>query len=654
MDFKSLKKERSAFMKVNLSSFLGFMLLSLVSVEGVAQNDTTAIASSKELDEVIVKATQRKNTFSKLTRVVATITKEDLKVSPIHSVADVLSYAAGVDIRTRGPIGVQADISVRGGSFDQVLILLNGVNITDPQTGHHNLNLPVDISAIERIEILQGPGARSFGPNAFSGAINFITASSTNHQTRVSVAGGDFGFLSLGAITSASKGNFGVFVSANRQQSSGYVNNTDFEVNSYYGSFTYKNKKIGDVELSTGVQDKGFGANSFYSVKYPNEYEATKTYFSSLRWGKDFGIFNLSATGYWRRHFDRFELFRYDPLPFYKFHNYHRTDIYGGNLKLTVFSLLGKTLFGTELREEEILSNVLGNTLSKPVKIIGTNLFYTNGVDRLNTSAFLEHSCSFKNLFLSAGLMFNHSNDFGSSWYWGTDASYIFGGSGLKVFASANQSYRLPTFTDLYYKSAVHDGNPNLKPEKAITYEGGIKYEKGAWMGQVVAYRRLADNSIDRVKLPADAKTTTRNLTDIHTKGVELTAAYNPNRKVLKAITASYTYQTQDKSSNEYISMYVLDYLTYKGTLSGTIGLAKDLSLNVRGCYQDRKGTYTNPNGVEVAYSPCFTLDAKLMYTYRAFSIFAEASNVLGERYYDLGNIPQPLRWFKGGIAVTF
>ena len=217
----------------------------------------------------------------------------DLKVSPIHSVADVLSYAAGVDIRTRGPIGVQADISVRGGSFDQVLILLNGVNITDPQTGHHNLNLPVDISAIERIEILQGPGARSFGPNAFSGAINFITASSTNHQTRVSVAGGDLGFLSLGAITSASKGNFGVFVSANRQQSSGYVNNTDFEVNSYYGSFTYKNKKIGDVELSTGVQDKGFGANSFYSVKYPNEYEATKTYFSSLRWGKDFGIFKF-------------------------------------------------------------------------------------------------------------------------------------------------------------------------------------------------------------------------------------------------------------------------------------------------------------------------------------------------------------------------
>jgi vitamin B12 transporter len=653
MDFESPRFERSARVKVSRSCCAGLMLLLLVSVEGMAQGDTT-IASTRRLDEVVVKATQRKNAFSKLTRVVSTITKEELKASPIQSVADVLSYAAGVDIRTRGPVGVQADISVRGGSFDQVLILLNGVNITDPQTGHHNLNLPVDISAIERIEILQGPGARSFGPNAFSGAINFITTSTASHQTRVSVAGGDFGFLSLGATTSATKGDLGVFISANRQQSSGYVSNTDFEVNNFYGNFSYKNRKVGDWDLSTGVQDKGFGANSFYSVKYPNEYEATKTYFSSLRWGKDFGAFDLSATGYWRRHFDRFELFRYDPLPNYKGRSYHRTDVYGGNLKLTIFSLLGKTLVGAELREEDILSNVLGDVLSKPVKIIGTSIFYTNGVDRFNTSAFVEHSYNYKNLFLSAGLMFNNSNDFGSSWYWGADASFLLGQSGLKLFASANQSYRLPTFTDLYYKSLDHDGNPNLKPEKAITYEGGLKFEKSFWMAQASVYRRLADNSIDRVKLPTEAKTTTRNLTDIHTKGFELTASYTPNGKFFKGIASSYTYQTQDKSSSEYISMYVLDYLSYKATLSGTIGLIKNVTLNVRGCYQDRKGTYTDPKGVEVAYDPFFTLDAKLMYTYKSISTFAEASNLLNKRYYDLGNIPQPLRWFKAGVAVTF
>lgn len=641
-------------MRINFRFFFGLMVLSLVRLEVAAQGDTTDVASYKTIGEVVVRAIQQKNSFSKLTRVVSTITREELKNAPVQSVADVLSYAAGIDIRTRGPVGVQSDVSVRGGSFDQVLILLNGVNITDPQTGHHNLNLPVDISAIERIEILQGPGARSFGPNAFSGAINFITTSPSRNQTRVSISGGDFGYLAVGATTSAKKGDLGVFISANRQQSSGYIKNTDFELNSYYGNFTYKNSKVGEVELSTGIQDKGFGANSFYSVKYPNEYEATKTYFSSLRWGKDFGLFNLSAAGYWRRHFDRFELFRYDPLPFYKSHNYHRTDVYGGNIKLSAFTFLGKTLVGAEVRDEEIVSNGLGDVLSKPIKIIGTNLLYTNGVARLNTSAFFEHSYSYKDLFLSAGLMFNHANDFGSSWYWGADASYLLGKTGLKIFASANQSYRLPTFTDLYYKGPDHDGNPNLIPEKAITYEGGFKYEKQVWMAQASVYRRLADNVIDKVKLPGDAKTKTQNLTEIRTTGVEFTTSYSPNTAVFKSASASYIYQKQDKNSSSYISMYALDYLNYKATLSATVGLLKDVTFNIRGSYQDRKGTYTTPSLLEVAYDPFITVDAKLMYTYKNISTFAEASNLLNKSYYDLGNIAQPKRWFKAGVAVTF
>lgn len=651
MGFRTHNDCSSMRFKLRIISVFALLFASGASF---AQVDTSGVASHQKLSEVVVKAEQRKNTFSKLTRVVSTITKEELKMAPVQSVADVLSYAAGVDIRTRGPVGVQSDISVRGGSFDQVLILLNGVNITDPQTGHHNLNLPVDIASIERIEILQGPGARSFGPNAFSGAINFITTSPSRNQTRVGVAGGDFGFLSLGASTSVQKGALGAFFSANRQQSTGYINNTDFEVNSYYGNLTYKKAELGEFDLSTGVQDKGFGANSFYSVKYPNEYEATKTYFSSLRWGKEFGAFSIAASGYWRRHFDRFELFRYNPEPFYKNHNYHRTDVYGGNVKLTAYSALGKTLVGVELREEEILSNVLGEKLNNPVKIVGTSLFYTNGVDRLNTSAFIEHSYNYKDLFLSAGLMLNNADDFGTSRFWGADASYLFGTSGFKIFTSANQSYRLPTFTDLYYKSAVHDGNPFLKPEEALTYEVGAKYEKGSWNIQLVGYKRVADNSIDRVKLPADAKTKAENLTKITTKGVELTASYNPAYKVLKGVTGSFTYQDQDKDSDQYISMYVLDYLNYKATLSTMLGICKDVSVNLRGAYQDRKGTYTNPSGVEVPYSAFFTLDAKVLYTFGSITTFAEASNILNKSYYDLGNIEQPKRWFKAGVSIVF
>ncbi|HBX87582.1 MAG TPA: vitamin B12 receptor, partial [Marinilabiliaceae bacterium] len=94
----------------------------------------------------------------------------------------------GVDIRERGPLGMQADVSMRGGSFDQVMILLNGINISDPQTGHHGLNLPVDLESIERVEILRGPAARVYGPNAFDGAINFVTKSSSQNEVYASVS----------------------------------------------------------------------------------------------------------------------------------------------------------------------------------------------------------------------------------------------------------------------------------------------------------------------------------------------------------------------------------------------------------------------------------------------------------------------------------
>ena len=631
-----------------------FLLMVVAAAPAMAQQDTTLLMPDKHIDELVVRAEQRKNTFSKHTRIVSTITREQLRVTPVQSIADVLKLAPGVDIRSRGAAGVQADVSVRGGSFDQVMILLNGVNVTDPQTGHHNLNLPVDIASVERIEILQGPGARSFGPNAFSGAINFITTSPSKGQTKVRLVAGDFGYFAVGGETAVQRGDVGIFVSANHQQSDGYMANTDFAINNFYGSFTYGGKRVGKLELSAGVQDKGFGANSFYSVKYPNQYEATRAYFGTARWERDFGAFNLTATGYWRRHFDRFELFRFDPLPFYKNHNYHRTDVYGANLKSSIFSVLGKTLVGGEVREESILSNVLGNPLHKPIKITGTNLHYTNGISRTNISAFIDHSYSIGNLFLSVGAMLNYANDFGASWYWGGDASYLFGNSGFRSYVSANQSYRLPTFTDLFYKSAVHDGNPSLKPERAMTYEVGLKYERSQMFAQAAIYHRVARNSIDIVKLPTDDKTTVRNLTELRTTGVELNATYALGAKLLRSVSGSFTYQLQDKNSSDYISMYVLDYLRYKATLSATVPIYRDLSLSLSGMLQDRAGAYTSRSGEEVAYSPFFTLDAKLMYTRGWFTAFAEASNLLDKHYYDIGNIEQPGRWFKAGVELTF
>ena len=128
---------------------------------------------------------------------VSVIPREEIEYAPVTSIQELLEYVAGVDVRQRGAEGVQADISIRGGTFDQTLILLNGVNITDPQTGHHNLNLPVSINQIERIEILEGPAARVYGPNAFSGAINIVTRQPDKTSWKLAIEGGSFGYFDV-------------------------------------------------------------------------------------------------------------------------------------------------------------------------------------------------------------------------------------------------------------------------------------------------------------------------------------------------------------------------------------------------------------------------------------------------------------------------
>ena len=103
------------------------------------------------------------------------ITAKDIKHLPVQNVNELLAYVSGVDIRQRGPMGTQADIGIRGSTFDQVLVMVDGVRMSDPQTGHHQMNLPVPLQMIERIEIIRGTAARRYGLNALGGVVNVIT-----------------------------------------------------------------------------------------------------------------------------------------------------------------------------------------------------------------------------------------------------------------------------------------------------------------------------------------------------------------------------------------------------------------------------------------------------------------------------------------------
>ncbi|MDP4278561.1 MAG: TonB-dependent receptor plug domain-containing protein, partial [Bacteroidota bacterium] len=346
-----------------------------------AQADSTeASVTDVPLQEVEVSAKQPMR-WSELTHSVSVAGQKEIAASPVQSIDDMLETMPGVDIRQRGSDGVQSDISLNGGSFDQVLILLNGVNITDPQTGHYNLNIPIELSQIQRIEILRGSGARTLGSNAFCGAINFITDQPLQQnglKGQAEIATGYWGFFKTAASIAYQKDAWQLDAGLSRNTSDGYTANTDYDILNSHIQSSWHNASAGHFLLQLGYQQKAFGANSFYSFKYPNQFDATKTLFSSFSWNKTVENTDWQIQVYERQHHDRFELFRdMENAPsWYTTHNYHLTNVNGGHFSRTVTTEHQKRLIGADIRHEQIVSNVLGEPLTAPKQIRWTKRRY--------------------------------------------------------------------------------------------------------------------------------------------------------------------------------------------------------------------------------------------------------------------------------------
>ena len=618
----------------------------------LAQTDSSKVSMEYNLDEVEVSAQRAPVAFSQVARIVSVITREEIEAAPVQSIQELLEYALSVDVRQRGVHGVQADISVRGGSFDQTLILLNGINISDPQTGHHSLNLPVSLKNIQRIEILEGPAARVFGPNAFSGAINIITNSEGSSNIKLDISGGEHKLADINASGNLQSGNWNQFIAFNRMSSEGYIDNTDFRTwNAFYQAKL--NTKPGTINFQIGRTNKAFGANSFYSATYPNQFEATKTTFASLKFETGTKI-HLTPSVYWRRHQDRFELFRNNPDPWYAGHNYHLTDVFGSNLNAWVESAWGKTAFGAEIRSENVWSNVLGEALTTPIAVPGEpGKLFTKSYSRTTISYFAEHSIYLKRLSISAGAMTNWISDLGFGWniYPGADVSYAFSDH-IKLYGSANSSLRMPTFTDLFYNGPTNIGNPDLKPEKSVTYEGGLKLTFNGFSGRAGAYHRRGKNLIDWIRENETDKWQPKNLTHINTTGIEFSSSLFPeivwNKPIfITKLGINYSYSELDKGNINGFSFYVLDNLKQKLDIELNHKIWKKLKGSWRVSYQDRNGMRTTNE----SYQPFWLVNARLMWKSPATEIYLLAANLFDTKYYDFGTVKQPGRWISLGIS---
>lgn len=648
--------------------------------------DLQAQTDTVKMQEVQINSTRVPTLYSETARIIYIISKKDIEAMPVQSLQDLIEYAANIDVRQRGNEGVQADVSIRGGNFDQTLILLNGFKMNDVQTGHHNLNLPVDIESIEKVEILEGPGSRIFGINAYSGAINFITDNETVKQLKAGFFAGQHNYLGGNISISHKVKNFYNYFSASYKKSDGYlsdsINDTDFKILNLF----YQNRlkiKFANFSLQVGYTDKAFGANSFYTPKYPWQYEQTKTSFAALKSTKTGKIYSIENRLYIRRHQDRFELFRedkykrtgdffidgtdtakyipgiYEAWNYYGGHNYHLTNNIGAELKLNLYTKAGKSAIGAEYSFSEIKSNLLGDLLDNSQNVPGEEYgIFTKSKSRENVNIYAEHLYKFKKITVSAGGSMNFNSQFNQTFSGGFDLSYVLI-SKLKAFVSLNQSARLPTFTDLYYDGPTNKGNSDLIPETALTYEAGMKYFGKKLQTNISAFRREGKNTIDWVRLSDTLDWQVLNITELTTSGAEFFTEYTflPGSYIQK-IAFSYAYTDVVKQSGEYISKYALDYLKHKTVFSLNHKIYKSISASWKFRSEYREGSYsvydlkTRTYTGEEDYEPYFLTDVRLLWKRKQFEIFADASNLFNVKYHEFGNIKMPERWLKAGIKV--
>jgi vitamin B12 transporter len=631
---------------------------SLVTENDLIGQDDTAAFQKFEFQEIEITGRRSGTVSSSISRVITIIRNKEIEQAGITDFSDILEYVSNADIRQRGNLGIQADISIRGSSFDHVMILVNGINLSDPQTGHLGLDLPLDPGAIERIEVLEGPAARSLGPGALLGAINIITRDGSGPAGfSLGQTLGDFGLSRTFINTGFSAGRFSNFLSAGRSSSKGYVHNSDHELYNMYYRSTAEAQSV-KFDMQAGFQSKKFGAGGFYSPRFPDQYEENSGWFGSLKISSGKSL-RLHQHLYWRRRNDRFLLDRSDPS---LYENFHLTDVYGSQFNLTYGSKLFTSNAGIDLRSENILSNNIGYEIAEHKKVRGTDSsFYNRQYQRTNFSLFAEENFSPGKWDITAGLMVNWNTGFHgkASVFPGIEVSYI-SDKGYTIFSNFNRAVHLPTFTDLFYSDPQNQGNLELEPNRIIAFEGGLKFNSPVVNYQAAAFYNYGNDIVDWLWNNEGSRFSPVNLERYRVLGFSSNfsadlSVMNSISQLLHSVSLSYMYLSIDKSAPEMFSKYY----NLKHKFSAVISQkpVSSLLLTWRISYQDRYGDaigYEETAGFySVPYNPYWLIDGIIKWKIGYFEMYAEVSNILNTRYIDAGSGLQPGRWLKAGLIFS-
>ena len=602
-------------------SFLS-ILLATFTITAQAQE----LDKNQQLDSVIISSTRIDLPFKENSRTITVISASDIKNSAATNVADLLQQVAGVDIRRRGTAGSQADLYIRGGGFDQTLLLIDGIKMDDAQTGHHTMNAALPIEVIQRIEIIKGPAARVFGQNAFTGAINIVTKKNLENSVSLNLETGSFGQLNAGVTVGTELENSSHIVHVGKLTSEGYRNNSDYDNSNYFVKSTF-NKKAQAIEMIATFFDRKFGAENFYTTNPDfNEYEETQNSLIGFTTTFKTEKFKIKPRIYWKRNEDLFLLKREDPS---FFRNLHITDKIGAEVNASYTSEAGVTGFGVDVSKVYLRSNNLGNR------------------NRFMTNVFLEHQFKLldNKLDITPGIAVSYFSDFKFQAFPGLDVGYKINNN-LKVYGNMGYTYRIPTYTDLFYNDFRTAGNADLEPEEAFAQELGINYNTNTFSTSLAFFNRDAKNLIDFLRPNTTEEIyTATNITEVNTKGFEFDASYN--FKIIdfnQTLAVGYTFLEDDiLDQNKNLSRYSLNTLKHHFTTRLSTQLFKNLRQNI--IYKHAERTTGQSYNV---------WDASLVLSLKQVELTATASNIFDADYIETGFTPMPPSNVLFGLRYNF
>lgn len=579
----------------------------------------------QDLDSITITSSRIDLPFKENSRTITIISSEDIKQSAATNVADILQQFAGVDIRRRGTSGMQADLYIRGGSFDQTLLLIDGIKVDDAQTGHHSMNMALPIEVIERIEIIKGSAARVFGQNAFTGAVNIVTKKNQENHMSLGLQAGSYGQKNASVTAANNLENSSHLVHVSRNVSDGYRFNTDYDNQNYFIKNTFNKAKL-PINIITAFSERKFGANGFYaSPTAINQYEETQTSLVGVSTDIKKEHLTLKPRLYWRRNQDEYVFVRQDPSIY---RNLHQTNKIGAEINMQYNSNLGITGFGVDMAKVYLSSNNLGNR------------------NRFMTTLFLEHLFKLANdkLDITPGVAVTYFSDFKFHAFPGIDIGYKLNDQ-LKAYGNIGYTYRIPTYTDLYYSDPTTLGDENLDPEEAIAQELGLKFFANNFSASVAFFNRDANKLIDYVKENEDDLWQATNIRKLNTKGFELNTNFNFKLGNLnQGLNLSYSFlEDEIKNLNVNFSRYSINSMKHHVTSKLSTRFIKNITQNIVYKYAER----TNGESYSV-------LDASINATFNAFEVSIIANNIFNTEYTETNLVPMPKGNMLFGLTYHF